>query len=167
MSMGSHQSAVMQSDEWLTPPEILKAPGSFDLDPCASAARPWDTATRHFCKPMDGLAQAWAGRVWLNPPYSREAAKWLDKMAQHGHGTALVFARTETSWFWSHVWQRADAALFLRGRLHFYRSDGKRAKSNAGAPSVLIAYGRDDSIRLRDSGIPGQFVQWLPEVESA
>ena len=28
----------------------------------------------------------------------------------------------------------------------------------------LVAYGRDDAVRLRDSGIPGQFVQWLPKV---
>ena len=31
--MGSHQSANMQNDEWLTPPHILDALGQFDLDP--------------------------------------------------------------------------------------------------------------------------------------
>ena len=42
--IGSHQSATMQNDEWLTPPEILKPLGSFDLDPCAPINRPWDMA---------------------------------------------------------------------------------------------------------------------------
>ena len=30
-------------DEWLTPPEIIKALGTFDLDPCASTTRSWPT----------------------------------------------------------------------------------------------------------------------------
>lgn len=45
LGMGSHQSAAMLKDEWLTPPEIIKAlggPESFDLDPCAPIKRPWD-----------------------------------------------------------------------------------------------------------------------------
>ncbi|NCW30719.1 MAG: adenine methyltransferase, partial [Alphaproteobacteria bacterium] len=29
---------------WLTPPAVIKALGEFDLDPCASLDRPWDTA---------------------------------------------------------------------------------------------------------------------------
>lgn len=40
--MGSHQSAAMLKDEWLTPPEIIQAlggPESFDLDPCAPINR--------------------------------------------------------------------------------------------------------------------------------
>jgi hypothetical protein len=44
MSLSGHQSAKMKSDEWLTPPGILKALGQFDLDPCAPVNRPWDTA---------------------------------------------------------------------------------------------------------------------------
>lgn len=42
--MGSHQSARMKNDEWLTPPHVLKALGEFDLDPCAPITRPWEIA---------------------------------------------------------------------------------------------------------------------------
>lgn len=63
--MGAHQSAVMLKDEWLTPPEIIKALGRFDLDPCAPVCRPWDTAYRHYTIHDNGLAQAWRGRVLL------------------------------------------------------------------------------------------------------
>ncbi|THF55937.1 hypothetical protein [Pseudothauera rhizosphaerae] len=48
--IGSHHSARMQNDEWLTPPHVLSRLGRFDLDPCAPvlARRPWNTADRHF-----------------------------------------------------------------------------------------------------------------------
>lgn len=142
--MGGHHSPIMGKDEWLTPPEIINNLGTFDLDPCSPVNRPWDTAAKHFTILEDGLSNDWEGRVWLNPPYGREAAKWLDKLSQHGNGIALIFARTETEMFFNHVWNKADALLFFKGRLHFHHVDGERAKANAGAPSVLIAYGKNN-----------------------
>lgn len=159
MSMGSHQSAAMISDTWLTPPEMIQALGAFDLDPCCPPVMPWPTAKRMLSKRDNGLEVAWSGRVWLNPPYSREAVLWLRKMAAHGTGTALVFARTETSWFFETVWRAATAVLFLEGRIHFHNERGERAKANAGAPSCLVAYGEIDAAILLDSGIAGHFVR--------
>jgi DNA N-6-adenine-methyltransferase (Dam) len=159
-SMGSHQSGSMVSDVWLTPPGILEALGDFDLDPCAAPhPRPWPTAREHICLPQDGLAAEWKGRVWCNPPYSAEAVKWLRRMARHSHGTALVFARTETGWFFETVWKEASAVLFLEGRLHFHRACGQRAPANAGAPSCLVAYGERDARILGMSGLRGAFVK--------
>ncbi|WP_277018966.1 DNA N-6-adenine-methyltransferase [Paracoccus hibiscisoli] len=149
----------MKNDEWLTPPALVEALGPFDLDPCSpSNRRPWDTASVHYGRPSigpvaDGLALPWFGRVWLNPPYGREAANWLDRLADHGNGMALIFARTETDMFFEHVWKKADALAFLRGRLHFHYVDGKRAAANSGAPSVIAAYGVGNVERLQD--IPG------------
>ena len=97
-AMGSHQSAKAQSVVWLTPPGIIQAlggAGTFDLDPCAAPApRPWPTA-RHMNGQADanGLLIDWWGRVWLNPPYSSaEIGKWMRRLADHGRGTALIFA---------------------------------------------------------------------------
>ena len=137
--IGSHQSANMQNDEWLTPPHILEALGKFDLDPCAPIIRPWSTANNHFTIETDGLKQNWFGRVWCNPPYGLEAAIWLDKLAKHGNGIALIFARTETRMFFHYVWNKADALLFIEGRLTFYHVTGEKAKANSGAPYVLVA----------------------------
>lgn len=156
--MGGHESATMRRDEWLTPPHIVNALGPFDLDPCAPRIRPWPTAARHYDITSNGLSQPWSGRVWLNPPYGTEAAKWMQRMAQHNRGTALIFARTETAVFHDWIWPTARALLFLRGRLHFHFTDGTRAPANAGAPSVLIAYGPDDARRLAQSGIEGKVV---------
>lgn len=156
--MGGHQSAAMITDTWLTPPEIIHALGPFDLDPCTPDVMPWQTAENRYTKEDDGLTSAWFGRVWLNPPYSREAVKWLERLADHGNGIALVFARTETSWFVETIWKRCSALLFIEGRIYFHLSDGTRAAANAGAPSVLVAYGEDNAIAIENSGISGTFV---------
>ena len=74
MSMSGHQSPRMKSDAWLTPPEILRALGGFDLDPCCPPDMPWRTAAAMISPPRDGLAEPWAGRVWLNPPFGTQAA---------------------------------------------------------------------------------------------
>lgn len=153
MSLSGHQSARMQNDEWLTPPEIVRACGQFDLDPCAPIVRPWDTAARHFTVEDDGLAQSWDGRVWCNPPFGREAVKWLRRMAEHGNGIALIPARTETAMFYETVWGAADAGLFIQGRPHFHYVDGRRAPFNSGAPICLVGYGLSNVVALERSGL--------------
>lgn len=163
-AIGGHQSANSGTTTWLTPEPIIWAlggAGSFDLDPCAAPEpRPWATA-RHMnaLADGDGLALDWWGRVWLNPPYSTsEIGDWLAKLARHNRGTALIFARTETYAFERHVWGRASGLLFLYGRLNFHHPNGRRATRNAGAPSVLVAYGRDDLDRLAASQLGGALV---------
>lgn len=153
MSLSGHQSPVMGKDEWLTPPEIIRALGSFDLDPCAPVNRPWATAAAHYTINDDGLSKPWAGRVWCNPPFGREAVKWLRRMVQHGNGVALVPARTETAMFYECVWGAADAVCFIKGRPHFHHVSGERANFNSGAPIALIAYGRHNAETLAASGL--------------
>lgn len=160
LGAGGHHSAAALKDEWLTPPEILQALGRFDLDPCAPALerRPWNMADRHFTAEDNGLNMGWHGRVWCNPPYGQQTSRWLERCAAHGNAIALVFARTETRMFFDHVWPRADALLFLEGRLHFHHADGRRAAANSGAPSVLIAYGENNAHALHTCGLAGAFV---------
>lgn len=162
-----HQSARPGSDVWLTPPDLLDALGgplSFDFDPCAAPEpRPWPTArVMNSRLDNDGLSIRWAGRVWLNPPYTRgELDRWLARMAAHDHGTALIPAATETVHFRRRVWESASGLLFLYGRLCFYAGDGSRQRgrvNNSGGPSVLCAYGADDLDRLEASGLDGRLV---------
>lgn len=153
MSMSSHQSAAFKNDEWLTPPEILAQLGSFDLDPCAPVVRPWETAAQHFAEADNGLLKEWRGRVWCNPPFGREAVKWLRRMVEHGNGIALIPARTETKMFYECVWGKSDAVLFIRGRPHFHYVDGRRAPFNSGAPICLVAYGQNNVDALLKSNL--------------
>lgn len=164
-TIGGFQSAAYTSTTWLTPPKILNRLGPFDLDPCAAPEpRPWSTAARHITLPDDGLTADWCGRVWLNPPYSKHAANWLARMADHDYGTALIFARTDTTWFQDHVLNRATALFFLRGRIKFHLPDGSEGTDNGGAPSVLCAYGATDAMALAVSGLNGVYVPLLPAV---
>ena len=140
---------------WITPRHIVEALGPFDLDPCQCDPQPWPCAARGYVLPVDGLNEPWRGRVWLNPPYSIHASAWLAKLARHGRGTALIFARTETEMFFEHVWPLAHAICFLEGRLHFHYPNGQRAAANAGGPSCLIAYGPEMAHRLTHSTIKG------------
>lgn len=158
---GENQNAGSRQREtrWLTPPGLVVPLGDFDLDPCGAPGHHLAKTTYLIDDGEDGLALPWHGRVWLNPPYGRQAEAFLRRLAEHGTGTALIFARTETAAFHKWVWGKADAALFLRGRVSFLHADGTKAKANAGAPSVLVAYGARDSAALRDSGIPGHYVR--------
>lgn len=156
--IGGHHSAAAGSTTWLTPPEVIKGLGPFDLDPCTPVDMPWTTAARRYTPVDDGLAQPWEGRVFMNPPYGRAVGRWLARLAEHDHGTALIFARTETEDFHRYVWARASALFFFAGRLHFHFPDGRRAKANAGAPSVLCAYGHGDAERLAEAPFDGRFV---------
>ncbi len=157
--MSGHQSAAPETHIWLTPQWLLRALGRFDLDPCAAPLpRPWDTADTHYTAPLDdGLSLPWFGRVWLNPPYGDEAGAWLQRMTRHRRGTALIFARTKQ--------MHSSAACGSKPTLCCSCAVGCSstiptggARRNAGAPSVLCAYGPDDAEILYESGIDGAFV---------
>jgi len=150
-------------DEWLTPPSIIHALGEFDLDPCAPINRPWDTAKKHYTIEDDGLSKEWHGRVWCNPPYGRETFEWLEKLADHGNGIALIFARTETKGFHREIWEKADSVFFFAGRLRFHNVDGTQANAGANAPSCLVAYGENNTEALAESGLKGRVISLLAE----
>lgn len=165
---GHEQPHEGRTNDWITPPWIITAfdslsiPPFFDLDPCASVTQPWPCAARSFTVADDGLAQEWTGRIWLNPPYGPHAAQWVRKLAAHGNGIALLFARTETRLWQDDIFPTASAFLFLRRRVSFHRPDGTLPKSNSGAPSVLIAWGDHCEWALRSLAdrqiIPGAFL---------
>lgn len=159
MVIGGHHNPVMKSDEWITPPFITNDLGPFDLDPCSPISRPWDIAREHLTILDDGLSRNWFGFVWCNPPYNLKAKMWLDKLSKHKNGIALIFARTETKMFVEFVWEKADALLFIYGRLHFHKPDGTRMKTNSGAPSVLVAYGKEAMNKLKVSRIKGKYIE--------
>lgn len=145
--LGNGMAVHYTSDtpEWYTPPEIVAAVrsalGGIDLDPCSNAGEPNVPARRHFTVKDDGLAQAWRGRVYMNPPYGDVIADWVAKLREEytsGRVTAaiaLVPARTDTAW-WALL--RDSVLCLVRGRLRF-------SESAAGAPfpSAVAYMGKD------------------------
>jgi hypothetical protein len=167
VTLGSHQRSVGRSQVHLTPRPIIDALGPFDLDPCAADPRPWDCAATNYALADDGLSKPWFGRVWLNPPFDRyQVGEWIERLATHGRGMALIHVRTETQWF-RVIWRHASAILFLAERVTFRKPDGSpqtindpRSKyfgkpANSGAPVALISFGEDDRRRLEVAPVPG------------
>lgn len=145
------------TDEWYTPLEMVRALGEFDLDPCAPSCIRWGTAKELITKEQDGLSVDWAGkRVWLNPPYSKPAP-FIKKLVEHGNGILLIFNRLDTAVAQDLILPNADAILFLRGRIKFYRQDGTRGDA-AGCGSILVAFGQENVVALERSGLDGVLV---------
>lgn len=163
------QSVAMNVDTgektWLTPLSIIQTLGPFQTDPCCpDGGMPWKTAERMITKSEDGLKQKWDGRVWLNPPYGNDAVPFFKKMSEHGKGTALVFARTDTSMWHDYIFPFASGIFFIRGRLKFYHQDGSRGET-ATAPSALVTYGEEDLEHLKASILEGKFQGFIVSVE--
>ena len=154
------------TDDWYTPPSVLDRLPKFDLDPCVPLVgpSPWQRVDSTFDATTDGLSRDWWGHVWVNPPYSNPGP-WIERLAEHGDGIALIFARTETGWWSDHVWSKADLLLFIRRRVSFVEptATADRKGHNAPAPSVLVAYGAWAVQALRQSQIPGHFAR--PEAD--
>ena len=111
------------SDEWSTPPAVFGALaaefGPFDLDPCC---RPETAkAPKFYTMAENGLLQPWAGKIWLNPPYSNPAP-WLRRAIEAATQGSLVVALLPTStctgWFHDLVLPHAEIR-FWRGRIRF------------------------------------------------
>ena len=135
-----------ESPEHYTPLIIIKAAllclDEIDLDPCSNSHdTPNVPAANHYTAEDDGLAQRWAGRVYMNPPYGREIGAWVDKLVEsHVAGNvteaiALVPARTDTQWF---ARLRDFPVCFVTGRLTFGGNDDP-----APFPSAVFYLGDD------------------------
>lgn len=172
--MGGHQKKTPifepddtdRNDDWLTPPEIVRELGPFDTDPCASCSQVHEPGTRRnpplasvrYCKCMDGLGREWSGLVWCNPPYGAGIGRWMARLARHGDGIALVFARTDTAWFQEYVLRKAQGVFFVAQRIRFHRPDGTVGKYTGGAPSCFAAYGHEAEGRLQRLRMKGRYV---------
>lgn len=152
----THDNVNNISVDWYTPKWIFDELGEhFDLDPCQPEEKiSWIPCTKHYSIIDNGLVQEWKGFVWLNPPYGRYTNDWLSKMHHHRNGISLVFARTDCGWFHDYV-AKADAILFLKGRVKFVDGLGVSSGNGAGAGSMLIAWGERGVkalTRMQDKG---------------
>lgn len=158
-----NKGGSQRETRWLTPRHLVEPLGRFDLDPCGAPGHELAARTFLLENGDDGLRDEWSGRVWLNPPYGKEAEPFLAKMAEHNNGTALIFARTETQTWHRIIWPNASAILFLTGRVTFLDAAGVPAKANSGAPSCLVAFGAVDALALRYSGIAGKYIDLMEQ----
>jgi len=124
------------SDDWETPPEVVKALESFldvefTLDACGTEKN--KKAPKVFTKETNGLLQSWKEElVFVNPPYSH-VKEWSMKCSfEHDEAVLhnrrclialLIPARTETKYFHDYCYH-AQYFLLCKGRINFL-VDGK------------------------------------------
>ena len=132
---------VSKTDDWATPQYLFdewNAKYDFDLDAAASS-------TNHKCdnwygldhpeeSKRDGLAQAWTGTTWVNPPYGRVLNQWVGHAAEQLSPVVMLLpARTDTRWF--HSYCINQRITFIKGRVKF-------GDSSFGAPfpSMIVEF---------------------------
>jgi phage N-6-adenine-methyltransferase len=136
-------------DDWQTPPGVfdpIHAAFGFALDASArdgQAARAplfispeEDALVLPWASKLDGVAPA-ARRVWLNPPYGRGVAAWVDRAAgQAAAGLAvvvLIMANTDTE-YWARALRSPQlfGVVLLSGRVPFLLPAAEGAEAEPG-----------------------------------
>lgn len=151
------QKVHPSDDKWVVPKEMLDRLGKFDQDVYAPFNRPWDSAEEHLTIIDDGLNTTWRGRIFCHPPDGILMYSWLEKCAQHRNAVALINSKTDAKFFQDIILEHAHAILFIKGRVKFHYTNGKRADS-CPLPSVLVAFDDANAKLLKESGINGKLI---------
>jgi phage N-6-adenine-methyltransferase len=128
--------------DWGTPDwlfEKLDNIFGFDLDTACTKENAM--CFNYLTEDNDGLKSEWTtdGMAWCNPPYNRGIVVWIKKALEEASkgnpSVLLVKSSTGVGWF-QYVW-KADAIVFIKGRLKF-----KGAETGAPFDSVIAVFGR-------------------------
>ena len=134
-------------EDWETPQDFfdrLDAEFHFTLD---AAASPENAKCEHYYTKEDdaltllGEHRIWPGRVWCNPPYTKDWRVTYD-FVRTGYESSLfgatvvmlLAARTDTQWFHDYAMNAAEIR-FVKGRLQFVGGESK-----ATFPSVVLVF---------------------------
>lgn len=141
----------LTSDDWYTPKFVFDALGlRFDVDVACPEGGPWHTPTdSYYTQETDGLSSAWAGRVFMNPPYSKPTP-WVDKWIDHGNGIALM-VMTKSLWF-EKLWTHDETAVIYMRQIKFERPGMPNGGASAWSYG-LWGIGDDNIEAMRRSGL--------------
>ena len=132
------------NNERYTPSEIIELVkevlGNIDLDPAScSVANETVGATNFYSADDDGLSKEWTGKIFMNPPYSKDLIeKFVDKLIGSSIEEAITLTHncTETSWGQKLI-GNAKVVAFPTGRI-----DCKTPSGDGGSPKQgsMICY---------------------------
>lgn len=163
-------------DSWGTPPEWIalarSVMGDIDLDPASNdEAQQVVNAKQFFTKDTNGLEQKWAGRVWMNPPYSQPlvtqfAEKLVAEIESGSVGQACVLVNNATdAKFLQLMLSRCSAALFPRGRVSFLVPGSGEALTGTRQGQAFLYFG-DNTSRFVELASGMGWVGVSPRTES-
>ena len=136
----AHVSQASGENEWYTPAKYIIAAkavmGDIDVDPASSEiANQIIQAKAYYTIQDDGLTKPWAGRVWMNPPYSQplivEFSETFARKYKSGEikeACVLINNATETTWL-QILLNICDQICFIKGRVKFIDVDGNASGS--------------------------------------
>jgi hypothetical protein len=135
----------------------MEVMGGIDLDPCADPQKRVPAA-KHYTKNDDGLEKAWAGRVFMNPPYSG-ASRWFKHLCLYWEAGTVTEAvilvpitsvGTKSSRL---LMKTAASCLTICDRsLNFLGADYREIPSSTPIPLCLIYVGPNSGRFLEFSG---------------
>ena len=138
---------------------------SFTLD---TAAEEGNKKVKNFySREKSAMEHPWNGRVWCNPPYSKEKgvpgsvgvkeflARGLDEFQKNEACQMICFlvaAATDSRWFQDYCFS-ADYLVFIKGRLKFNGAKNSQTKGSALVIFTKIPLTADQLIRLQYRGV--------------
>lgn len=168
----------MANNEWYTPKSIVDVArqvlGYINLDPAScEAANKIVRAECYYTKETNGLSRQWFGKVWLNPPYSRDLiGPFIEKLArsrsQIDCAIVLVNAATATQWC-QRLIGMSNAVCFPAKRIRFI--DGARimsvdgaesARANPNYPQMIASIGCNPGLFALEFGRIGRVLEVVP-----
>ena len=151
---------TMKSNEWWTQFRYIEAAKlvlrEIDLDPAScELANQTVRAARIYTKEQDGLRQPWCGRIWLNPPYSRDnmargmesgdrpksiMQTWIEKLiSEYRRGNvhaAILLTKADPKQIWFQpLW---DFPICFARRVYFNRPGLKPERMMFGTAFVYL-----------------------------
>lgn len=124
--------------EYYTPEVYIEAArtvmGGIDLDPASDPfPQGWIKAGRYFTIRDDGLSNPWSGRVFLNPPYSKDSRNrsnqmvWSNRLIDYwvaGDVTeAILLVKAALGYKWFETIFPRFPVCFTRDRIRFLTED--------------------------------------------
>lgn len=169
MSQAMHVLTSNAMDEWYTPSWIIElvreALGAIDFDPASSEIAQRTVKATRYDTAETVLHTPWAGRVFLNPPFS-DTSGWVQRLNtayDSGSVTAailLVNSAPGYGWF-EKLWRRQPVCM-LRERLSFLTPSGA-VVGQAKKGQCLAYYGPDVA---RFAAVFGPYGRIIPPEES-
>ena len=125
--MGCGYIAKAKSTDWNTPMVVVEAVreafgGTIDLDPCSNETSIVGATTEWRLPDQDGRVEPWDGNVYVNPPFGRGLAAWVEKAleSQSAAETIMLLPAAVDTRHWQRlIFPNAAGICWVRGRLKF------------------------------------------------